>query len=197
MFYEADKAHGLPHNPFKAIVVPRPIGWVSTRSKDGVANLAPYSFFNAVCDTPPMVMFSSTGYKDSVRNIEETGEFVCNQACLDLVEAMNTSSSAVPSDVNEFELARITEVDCELISAPRVLEAKTALECKLINVQRLKDLAGQDTENWVVFGQVVGVHIDDTLLVDGQLDTARMKPLARLGYMDYSVVDHVFQVERP
>lgn len=197
MFYETDKAHGLPFNPFKAIVAPRPIGWVSTRSKAGVANLAPYSFFNAVCDQPPMVMFSSSGYKDSVANIAETGEFVCNQATLDLADAMNASSAMVGAEVNEFELGRVTEADCQLVSAPRVLEAKTALECKVLSIQRLQDLSGNDTQSWVVLGQVVGVHIDDALIVDGKLDSAGMKPLARLGYMDYSVVDRVFQIERP
>ncbi|KZL14978.1 MULTISPECIES: flavin reductase family protein [unclassified Pseudovibrio] len=197
MFYEANKPHGLPHNPFKAVVVPRPIGWVSTVSKDGVRNLAPYSFFNAVCDTPPMVVIGSSGYKDSVRNIEETGEFVCNQATLELADAMNLSSAMVGSDVDEFELSGLTAEPSKLIKAPRVLEAKTALECKLVNVQRLVDIDGNETNSWLILGQVVGVHIDESVLENGMLNVAKMKPLARLGYMDYSVVDSVFQMDRP
>lgn len=197
MFYEANKPHGLPHNPFKAIVAPRPIGWVSTVSSSGQRNLAPYSFFNAVCDTPPMVAFGSTGYKDSVRNIEETGEFVCNQATIDLAEAMHLSSAMVGSDVDEFQLSGLTARASNLVKAPRVLEAKTALECKLVSVQRLVDLDGNETNSWLILGQVVGVHIDESVLENGLLNVAKMKPLARLGYMDYSVVDEVFQMNRP
>ncbi|GHB33143.1 Asp/Glu/hydantoin racemase [Pseudovibrio japonicus] len=197
MFYEANKPHGLPHNPFKAIVAPRPIGWVSTVSSSGQRNLAPYSFFNAVCDAPPMVAFGSTGYKDSVRNIEETGEFVCNQATIDLAEAMNRSSAMVGSDVDEFQLSGLTPIASNLVKAPRVLEAKTALECKLLNVQRLTDLDRNETETWLILGQVVGVHIDESVLENGLLNVAKMKPLARLGYMDYSVVNEVFQMKRP
>ncbi|SDR38226.1 flavin reductase family protein [Pseudovibrio sp. Tun.PSC04-5.I4] len=197
MFYEAHKPHGLPHNPFKAIVAPRPIGWISTLSKDGTPNLAPYSFFNAVCDTPPIVAIGSSGYKDSVRNIEATGEFVCNQATLDLADAMNMSSAMVDSNINEFELAGLTAGESNLIKAPRVLEAKTALECKLINIQRLVDIDGNETNSWLILGQVVGVHIDESVLTNGILDVAKMKPLARLGYKDYSVVDSLFQIERP
>lgn len=197
MFYEANKPHGLRHNPFKAIVAPRPIGWVSTLSAEGTPNLAPYSFFNAMCDSPPMVAFGSNGYKDSVRNIEETGEFVCNQATLDLADAMNTSSAMVGAEVNEFELSGLTAEESKLVKAPRVSEAKTALECKLISSQRLVDIDGNETNSWLILGQVVGVHIDDTLLENGILNVAKMKPLARLGYMDYSVVDSLFQMDRP
>ncbi len=197
MFYETNKPHGLPHNPFKAVVAPRPIGWVSSVSKDGARNLAPYSFFNAVCDTPPMVVFSSSGYKDSVRNIEETGEFVCNQATLDLVDAMNLSSAMVDSNMDEFKLTGLTAASSSLIKAPRVSEAKTALECKLVNVQRLVDLDGNETNSWLILGQVVGVHIDENVIENGLLNVAKMKPLARLGYMDYTVVDAVFQMDRP
>ncbi|KZL21236.1 Flavoredoxin [Pseudovibrio axinellae] len=197
MFYEVNKPHGLPHNPFKAIVAPRPIGWVSTLSQDGIRNLAPYSFFNAVCDAPPMVVIGSSGYKDSVRNIEETGEFVCNQATLDLADAMNLSSAMVDSDVDEFALAGLTAKGGNLVKAPRVLEAKTSLECKVVNVQRLVDIDGNVTNSWLILGQVVGVHIDDSVLENGMLNVAKMKPLARLGYMDYSVTDKVFQMKRP
>ncbi|MDX5594601.1 flavin reductase family protein [Pseudovibrio sp. SPO723] len=197
MFYKTDAHHGLPHNPFKALVAPRPIGWVSTRSASGVSNLAPYSFFNAIGDTPPMVMISSSGYKDTVRNVEETGEFVCNLATMDLAEQMNTSSKMVEAEVNEFELSGLSEVASNIVSAPRLGEAKASLECKRLSVQRLVDLEGKETNSWLILGQVVGVHISDDALVDGLVDMARLRPLARLGYMDYAVINEVFQIERP
>ncbi|WP_102866784.1 flavin reductase family protein [Pseudovibrio exalbescens] len=197
MFYKTNEPHGLPHNPFKALVAPRPIGWISSKSASGALNLAPYSFFNAVCDTPPIVMFSSSGYKDSVANIEATGEFVCNLATQHLQDAMNTSSKMVDSDVSEFDLAGLDTATCEIVRVPRVAAAKAALECKALSIQRLVDLAGEETNSWVVFGQVVGVHIDDDVLVDGLIDMSRLKLLSRLGYMDYAVIDDVFAMPRP
>ncbi|MTI42232.1 flavin reductase (DIM6/NTAB) family NADH-FMN oxidoreductase RutF [Roseibium hamelinense] len=198
MYYETDKNdHGLPFNPFKAIVSPRPIGWISTLSKDGIANLAPYSFFNAVGDTPPMVMFSSTGYKDSVANIDETGEFVCNMAGWDLKDQMNTSSASVPRDTSEFELAGLTMAPGRLVKAPRVAHALTALECKHLNTVRMTSLEGEETESYVVFGQVVAVHIDDNIVSNGRVDVTKIKPLARLGYKDYAVIESVFEMGRP
>ncbi|OKL45204.1 flavin reductase family protein [Pseudovibrio exalbescens] len=197
MFYKTNEPHGLPHNPFKALVAPRPIGWISSKSASGALNLAPYSFFNAVCDTPPIVMFSSSGYKDSVANIEATGEFVCNLATQHLQDAMNTSSKMVDSDVSEFDLAGLDTATCEIVRVPRVEAAKAALECKALSIQRLVDLAGEETNSWVVFGQVVGVHIDDDVLVDGLIDMSRLKLLSRLGYMDYAVIDEVFAMPRP
>ncbi|MGX1496489.1 flavin reductase (DIM6/NTAB) family NADH-FMN oxidoreductase RutF [Labrenzia sp. MBR-25] len=198
MFYETEKNdHGLPHNPFKAIVAPRPIGWISTLDKDGNANLAPYSFFNAVCDTPPIVMFSSSGYKDSVSNIDATGEFVCNMASFGLKDEMNQSSAAVAHGVSEFDLAGLEMAASQLVKAPRVAKAVTALECKHLQTQRLKTLTGSETDNYVVFGQVVGIHIDDSILVDGMVDVTLYKPLSRLGYMDYASVTEVFQMGRP
>ncbi len=198
MFYETEKNdHGLPHNPFKAIVSPRPIGWISTLDGEGRANLAPYSFFNSICDTPPMVMFSSSGYKDSVSNIDVTGEFVCNMASWDLKEEMNLSSAAVPHETSEFEFAGLEMAPSRLVGAPRVARAVTALECRHLQTQRLKDLNGRETDNYVVFGQVVGVHIDDSVIVDGMVDVTRFKPLSRLGYMDYAAVTEVFQMRRP
>jgi len=198
MFYETAKNdHGLPHNPFKAIVSPRPIGWISTLDRDGRPNLAPYSFFNAVCDTPPIVMFSSSGYKDSVANIDATGEFVCNMASLALKDEMNMSSAALPHETSEFDFARLETSASRLVRPPRVERAVTALECKHLQTLRLKTAEGAETDSYVVFGQVVGVHIDDSVLVDGLVDVTRYKPLSRLGYMDYSAVTEVFQMGRP
>jgi len=198
MFYETEKNdHGLPHNPFKAIVAPRPIGWISSLDKDGNANLAPYSFFNAVCDLPPIVIFSSTGYKDSVGNVDATGEFVCNMVSLDLKDQMNQSSAAVPHETSEFELSGLEMAPSRLVRAPRVASAVTALECKHLETKRLKGLDGKEADSYVVFGQVVGIHIDDSVIVDGLVDVTRYKPLSRLGYMDYAVVSEVFQMGRP
>jgi len=198
MFYETQKNdHGLPHNPFKAIVSPRPIGWISSLDKDGRANLAPYSFFNAVCDTPPIVMFSSSGYKDSVANIDATGEFVCNMASFDLKDAMNRTSAALPHEISEFDYAGLEMAPSRLVKAPRVARAVTALECRHLQTVRLKTVEGADTDSYVVFGQVVGVHIDESILVDGRVDVTRYQPLSRLGYMDYSAVTEVFAMGRP
>lgn len=198
MFYETENNnHGLPHNPFKALVSPRPIGWISSLGKDGTANLAPYSFFNAVCDTPPIVMFSSSGYKDSVANIDETGEFVCNIVGIDLQDEMNQSSAPVARSVSEFELAGLATTSSELVKVPRVRNASAALECLHLQTIRLHDKDGEATDSYTVFGQVVGVHIDDGILVDGQVDVTRYKPLSRLGYMDYAAVTEVFQLKRP
>lgn len=176
---------------------PRPIGWISSLDKEGRANLAPYSFFNAVCDTPPIVMFSSSGYKDSVANIDATGEFVCNMASLDLKDAMNQTSAAVSHDISEFDLSGLEMAASRLVKAPRVARAVTALECKHLQTLRLKTVEGNDTDNYVVFGQVVGVHIDDAMIVDGMLDVTLFKPLSRLGYKDYAAVTEVFQMGRP
>lgn len=198
MFYETEKNdHGLPHNPFKAIVSPRPIGWISTLDKEGRANLAPYSFFNAVGDRPPIVMFSSSGYKDSVSNVDATGEFVCNMAGWDLKDEMNTSSAAVAHETSEFDLAGLEMAPSRLVKSPRVAKAVTALECKHLQTQRMTALDGSDTDSYVVFGQVVGVHVDDRVIVDGRVDVTVFKPLSRLGYMDYAVVTEVFQMQRP
>jgi len=198
MFYETEKNdHGLPHNPFKAIVAPRPIGWISTLDKEGRANLAPYSFFNCVCDRPPIVLFSSSGYKDSVSNVDATGEFVCNMASWDLKDEMNTSSAAVPHERSEFDLSGLEMAPSRLIEAPRVAKAVTALECKHLQTLHLKGLDGKETDSYVVFGQVVGIHIDDSVIVDGRVDITRYKPLSRLGYMDYAVVTEVFEMSRP
>ncbi|QFT31669.1 flavin reductase family protein [Roseibium porphyridii] len=198
MYYDTEKNdHGLPHNPFKAIVAPRPIGWISSQDSDGRTNLAPYSFFNCVCDRPPIVLFSSSGYKDSVANVDSTGEFVCNMASWDLKDEMNLSSAAVPHETSEFDLTGLEMAPSRLVRPPRVAKAVTALECKHLQTLQMKGLDGKEADSWVVFGQVVGVHIDDNIIVDGRVDVTRYKPLSRLGYMDYAVIEQVFEMGRP
>lgn len=198
MFYEpAKRNHGLPHDPFKAIVAPRPIGWISSAGKSGNVNLAPYSFFNGVSTFPPMVMFSSEGRKDSVENISETMEFVCNLATWDLRDAMNRTSEAVARDVNEFDLAGLTAARSMLVKPPRVAESPCALECKATDIVRMKGPDGSPRDNYVVFGEVVGIHIDEQYIRNGILDASAMKPIARLGYRDYAVVTELFQMTRP
>ncbi|MGD9481427.1 flavin reductase family protein [Shinella sp. G-2] len=187
MFYEtAANAHGLKHDPFKAIVAPRPIGWIGTKAGDGRRNLSPYSFFNAISDTPKLVMFSSSGHKDSVTNIEETGVFTCSLASRHLAERMNASSASVPYGVDEFDLAGLTPVTGRLVDAPYVGEAYAALECRMTQILRPVDIDGRESSNWVVFGQVVGIHISPEILRDGMLDMAVARPLGRMGYMDYA-----------
>ncbi|KAE9630181.1 flavin reductase family protein [Parasedimentitalea maritima] len=199
MFYRPEDGHGLPHNPFNAIVTPRPIGWISTRSAEGVNNLAPYSFFNAVAYEPPQVMFASTGSKpdqngtkDSVANIIETGVFSVNIVEYAMRDAMNASSAALPREADEFTHADLAMQDCTTIPCARVAAAPAALECKLTNVVTLPGEA-----NRVVFGEVLGVHMRDDCLVDGTFDVTRFVPLARMGYRDYSAVREVFSLTRP
>ncbi len=196
MFYPtSNNAHGLRGDPFKAIVAPRPIGWISTLSAAGVVNLAPYSFFNAVGENPPMVMFSSQGHKDSLTNIEATGEFVCSIASYDLREAMNVTSASVGPEVDEMALAGLTPAPSRLVKPPRVAAAPAALECRLWQVLPLPSHGGEGYT--IVIGEVVGVHIEDRFIVDGRVDTAAMQPIARLGYGDYAVVNTKFTIARP
>jgi flavin reductase (DIM6/NTAB) family NADH-FMN oxidoreductase RutF len=198
MFYDTAKNdHGLPRNPFKAIVAPRPIGWITSMSAKGEINLAPYSFFNAVSDAPPIVLFSSEGPKDSLFFVEETKEFVCSLATYDLRAAMVETSAQFPRGVNEMEQAGLAPAPSRLVRPPRVAASPCALECKLLQIIALKDLSGETTNRHVVFGQVVGIHIDDSFIKDGRLDTAAMRPIARCGYADYSVVDKMFSIQRP
>ncbi len=198
MFYDAvENKHGLKHDPFKAIVAPRPIGWISSCDKSGVPNLAPYSYFNGVCNSPHVVMFSSAGRKDSIRNVEETGEFVCNLTTWDLRHQMNISSAPVEPGVNEFKIAGLTEAPCNLVSVPRVGESPVAMECKYLQTIDVKDLKGVQSGNQMVMGQVVGIHIDESFIRDGLLDLEQVKPIARLGYMDYTVVERLFALTRP
>jgi flavin reductase (DIM6/NTAB) family NADH-FMN oxidoreductase RutF len=200
MFYEtARRNHGLPHDPFKAIVAPRPIGWITSMSATGEINLAPYSFFNGVSSEPPIVMFSSEGYKDSVAFIEQTREFVCNVATYEMRQPMVETSGHYPRGVNEMERAGIAPAPARLVKPPRVAAAPCALECKLLQVVRLADIDGNVLDQYVVFGQVVGVHIDDRFIKDGLLDTAAMMPIARAGYRDYfvSTLETRFSLKRP
>lgn len=200
MFYRPGlDPHGLAHNPFKALVAPRPIGWISTLDPDGRVNLAPYSFFNAIADSPPLVLFSSAGHKagigggkDSAANARATGEFVCNIVPYALKDAMNVSSGVYPPDADEFELAGLARAPCRVVAPPRVAAAPAALECRL---WKAIDLPGE--ANILVIGEVVGVHIDESVVVDGKVDVTRYQPVARLGYRDYAAVSEVFELVRP
>jgi flavin reductase (DIM6/NTAB) family NADH-FMN oxidoreductase RutF len=198
MFYDTRKNdHGLPRDPFKAIVSPRPIGWITSMSAKGEINLAPYSFFNAVSDAPPIVLFSSEGRKDSLAFVEETKEFVCSLAVFDLRHAVVTSGIAFPRGINEMEQAGLAPAPSRLVRPPRVAASPCALECKLLQIVELNDLDGQPAHRHVAFGQVIGVHIDDRFIKNGRLDTAAMQPIARCGYSDYAVVDKVISIVRP
>lgn len=198
MYYDAIKnEHGLSHDPFKALVTPRPIGWISTVSVDGVVNLAPYSFFNAVGIEPHYVMFSSAGRKDSQRNAEETGEFVCLLATYELRDKMNVTAKDVDSDVDEMQLAGLTPVPSTIVKPPRVKESPIAFECRYSQTIDLPGINGGASTYSIVLGQVLGIHIDDNVIVDGIVDISLMRPIARLGYHDYSVVDNIFTLQRP
>jgi flavin reductase (DIM6/NTAB) family NADH-FMN oxidoreductase RutF len=198
MFYETGKNdHGLPHDPFKAIVAPRPIGWITAMSAAGDINLAPYSYFNGVCSRPPIVMFASEGCKDSVSFIAETGEFVCNLATWELRAAMNATSAPFARGINEMEKAGLEAAPSRLVKPPRVKASPCGLECKLLQIVPLDDLDGRPVDTHVVFGQVVGVHIDERFIKNGLVDTAAMRPIARCGYRDYAVVENTFPMTRP
>ncbi len=200
MFYETGKRDRnlLPHDPFKAIVAPRPVGWITSMSAKGEINLAPYSYFNGIASHPPMVMFASEGRKDSLTFIAETREFVCNLATWDLRLAMNETSATLPRGTNEMDAAGLAAAPSRLVKPPRVAASPCALECKLLQIVPLADLDGRPTDGHVVMGQVVGVHIDDRFVKNGMLDTAAMKPIARCGYADeYAVVESVFKMTRP
>lgn len=198
-FYRVAKGHGLPHDPFKAIVAPRPIGWFSTRDATGVVDLAPYSFFNAVCDRPPMIAFSSAGMKRTLRNLQQTGELVYNLATRPLAEAMNRSSSVVEADVDKLAFAGLTAAPCRLVGAPRVAESPAALECRLLQIVPLHDLDGVSADHYLVVAQVIGVHIDRRYLTkDGRFDLLAAHPIQRAGYLaDYVDVTTMFQMSRP
>jgi flavin reductase (DIM6/NTAB) family NADH-FMN oxidoreductase RutF len=180
-FYEPAKGHGLPHDPFNAMVGPRPIGWISSHDGAGRLNLAPYSFFNAFNYVPPIVGFASIGAKDTLRNIEATGEFGWNLATRALAEPMNASCAAVPPEVDEFTLAGLTPVASRRIAVPRVAESPVSFECKLTQVLRLQGADGTPVDTWLVLGEVVGVHIARRLLKNGIYDTAAAEPILRAG----------------
>ncbi|MCV2865607.1 flavin reductase family protein [Albidovulum sediminicola] len=191
MFYRPENGHGLPHNPFNAIITPRPIGWISTRGSLG-DNIAPYSFFNGVAYTPPQVVFASTEAKDTLRNVEETGVFAVNIVEYAMREQMNATSGAYSAETDEFALAGIERAECATIDCPRVARAPATLECRVVQVVPLLGKA-----NALTIGEVTGIHLRDDCLVDGRFDVTRFQPLARLGYRDYSVVTEVFEMLRP
>ena len=191
MFYRPEEGHGLPHNPFNAIVSPRPIGWISSRGSQG-DNLAPYSFFNAVAYVPPQVVFSSTGTKDSLSNLRETGMFAVNIVEEAAKDRMNLTSGAYARGTDEFALAEVAKAECETVDCPRVADAPATLECRVVEI-----IALRGADNHLVLGEVTGVHIRDDCLVGGRFDVTRFRPLARLGYRDYTVVHEVFEMMRP
>ena len=199
IFYEPEQGHGLPYNPFNAIVTPRPIGWISTRDAQGRNNLAPYSFFNAVAYVPPQVMFASTGEKpdqngtkDSVANIRETGVFCVNIVEHAMIGQMNASAATLPYDTNEYEQAGLRQIACNIINCSRVSGAPAALECKLTQIINLPGAA-----NFAVFGEVIGVHMREDCIENGRFDVTKFKPLTRLGYRDYAIIEKTFELARP
>ena len=198
--YDPRLGHGLPHDPFNAIVGPRPIGWISTQSATGTTNLAPYSFFNAFNYVPPIVGFASIGAKDTLRNIEATGEFVWNLATHDLADAMNQSCAAVPPEVSEFELAGLTPLASEKVRPPRVAESPVTFECRSTQIVQLQGIDGEKVPTWLVLGEVVAVHIDQALLKNGVYDTANAGHILRGGGpADYFTVgpEQLFRMYRP
>jgi flavin reductase (DIM6/NTAB) family NADH-FMN oxidoreductase RutF len=198
LFYEPSKGHSLPHDPFKAIVAPRPIGWISTCDREGRVNLAPYSFFNAVCDRPPMVMFSSSGWKDTVANIKATGEFVCNLVTRPLAEEMNRTSASLPHGVDEFEFAKLAAAPSRMVMPPRVADSPAALECKLVQIIQLHRADNSPLDQYLTIGEVVGVHIDRAYLREGLFDLLATHPVQRAGYTaDYTEATIGFKMERP
>lgn len=197
-FYAPEDGHGLAHDPMKAIIAPRPIGWISTVDASGGVNLAPYSFFNAICSRPPILAFSNEKESDSLRNARETGEFVFNMVGAELAQAMNKTSAAVAPDVDEMALAGLTPAPCRFVRAPRVAESPASMECRVLQIIHLHDLEGRPTRSHLVIGQVVGVHIRRRYLKDGVFDTAAARPLARCGsWGDYAVVSELIEMARP
>lgn len=195
MFYRPELGHGLPHDPLNALVIPRPIGWISSLDKDGVPNLAPFALFNIVAYRPPHVMFAPTGkseggFKDSLNNVETTGEFVANMAVWGLRDAVWQSSTPAPPDVDEFALVGLTPVPSEIVKPPRVKESPAHLECRHVQTVRL-DHDDPNTANHIVIGKVVGVHIDDAVITDGIVDEQKLEPMARLGYLNYTRIREV------
>jgi flavin reductase (DIM6/NTAB) family NADH-FMN oxidoreductase RutF len=199
LFYEPKRRDRgvLPHDPFKALIAPRPIGWVTTLSQAGALNLAPYSYFNAFSSMPPIIGFSSEGRKDSVTFVGETREFVWNMPTYDLRDQMNATSATLARGTSEFAYANLTTAPSRLVRPPRVAESPCAMECRLIEIIQLRDSAGEVLDAHLVLGEVVGVFIDDRFVVNGRVDTAALRPIARCGYSDYAVVDKLFALQRP
>jgi flavin reductase (DIM6/NTAB) family NADH-FMN oxidoreductase RutF len=199
-FYEPKNGHGLRHDPFNAIVGPRPIGWISSRDANGNVNLAPYSFFNGFSYHPPIIGFSSTSPKDTLKNVQETGEFVWNLATKDLAQHMNATAAHVARDVNEFTIAGLTAVPCRLVNVPRVAESPVSFECKLTQIIRLQGADGKEAQAWLTLGEVVAVHIDKAMIKDGVYRTGLAHPIVRAGRKgDYFEIkdDDMFEMVRP
>jgi flavin reductase (DIM6/NTAB) family NADH-FMN oxidoreductase RutF len=201
MFYETlDNNHGLPRDPFKALIAPRPIGWITTLSKDGICNIAPYSFFNAVSEKPHYIVVGSSGRKDTQINIEETGEFTCSLATYELRDEMNVTSAPFPYGVDEYPIANLTATASQMVKPPRVKQSPAAFECKHWRTIQLPAAdPGGKPGNALIIGRVVGIYIDDSMIKEGFVDTGGMRPIARMGYMDYSVVtpETMFTINRP
>ncbi len=202
MFYKTDQHHGLPHDPFKSCVVPRPIAWISSIHPNGAINLAPFSFFNALASDPPMVMISFTGYhqhggeKDSLYNIKSSGDFVVNMVPLALKDAMNKTTAPVAHEVDELALAGLNTEESVLVKPPRIREAPINMECELFQEINLPCTL-ENSINTTIIGKVLGIHIKDEVLTDGMIDLSKIKPLARLGYNQYTDVNHLFTMTRP
>ncbi len=199
-YYEPKNGHGLRHDPFNAIVAPRPIGWISSRGAKGNVNLAPYSFFNGFCYTPPIIGFSSTSWKDSVANIEETKEFVWNLATMDLAGQMNATAAHVARGVSEFEIAGLTPAPGKLVNVPRVAESPVSFECRLTQIIQLQGANGEKAQAWLTLGEVVAVHIDKAMIKDGVYQTALARPIVRAGRKgDYFEIrpEAMFEMVRP
>ena len=191
MFYRPAQGHGLPHNPFNAIVTPRPIGWISTRGSKG-DNLAPYSFFNAAAYSPPQVTFASTGVKDSLTNIRETRVFAVNVVAEAMFHAMSATSADLAPEIDEFAHAGVAKAECTTIPCPRVADAPATLECELIDIITLRG-----RNNFLILGEVTGIHLRDDCLTEGRFDVTRFNPVARLGYRDYTIVRDLVELRRP
>jgi flavin reductase (DIM6/NTAB) family NADH-FMN oxidoreductase RutF len=199
-YYEPRNGHGLKHDPFNAIIAPRPIGWISSRDGKGNVNLAPYSFFNGFCYHPPIIGFSSTSWKDSVANMQETGEFVWNLATMDLAQQMNATAAHVAHEVNEFVVAGLTPAPCRIVKVPRVAESPVSFECKVAQIIQLQGADGTKANAWLTLGEVVAVHIDKAMIKDGVYQTALARPIVRAGRKgDYFVIrqDAMFEMTRP
>lgn len=197
MFYNAEDPHGLAHNPFKAIVAPRPIGWISTLAADGTPNLAPYSFFMGVADVPPILMFSSMGIKDSARNVIDTKEFTFNYVSRSAQHEMNATSGGYPPQDDEFKIAGLEMSDGVTVKCPRVKNVPAAMECKVIEILTPTLLDGTTATNQIIFGQVTGVYINDEMITDGRFDVEKADPIMRCGYRDYAGIDGLFELIRP
>ena len=199
-YYEPSQGHRLKHNPFNAIIAPRPIGWISSIDAARRTNLAPYSFFNAFLYEPPIIGFASIAWKDTVRNVSETREFVWNLVTKDLGERMNLTSAPLAPEVSEFEAAGLTPVPSRLVAPPRVGESPAAMECRVTEVMQFRNARGEPVQGWMVFGEVVGVHIHRSLIREGVYQTALAQPILRCGrggdYV-YVTADAMFEMERP